>query len=194
MRIIAGRFKGRRLAGPTGAGVRPTSDRLRETLFDILGDTVEGRSVLDAYAGTGAVGLEALSRGAARATFVERDGQEARVLAENVRHCGAENACAIVICDFLTGRGPGGRRGARGSVRLREGDRFDLVFLDPPYDTKDLDAVMDAAASLAAPGGVVVLEHRRRRASPEGGGAGLGRTRIVEAGDSALSFYQAPHA
>lgn len=194
MRIIAGRFKGRRLAGPAGAGVRPTSDRLRETLFDILGDTVEGRSVLDACAGTGALGLEAVSRGASRATFVERDRREAGVLAENIRRCGAENACVIVICDFLAGSGPGDRGGARRSARLREGDRFDLVLLDPPYDIEDLDAVIDAAASRVAPGGSVVLEHRRRRPSPDRGPAGLVRTRIVEAGDSALSFYQAPHA
>src|SRR5690606_22410863 len=100
MRIIAGRFKGRRLAGPTGAGVRPTSDRLRETLFNVVRDRTAGARVLDAYAGRGALGLEALSRGAVRATFVERDRQALAVLVRNIATCGAIEACATIRGDF----------------------------------------------------------------------------------------------
>jgi 16S rRNA (guanine966-N2)-methyltransferase len=172
MRIIAGQFKGRRLLGPTGAGVRPTSDRLRETLFNVLGQTTTGLRVLDGFAGTGALGLEALSRGAAHVTFVEHDRRALEVLTRNVHACGADDACAIIRRDFI-----GGRWGA-----------FDLVLLDPPYEIPDLDAVAIAGAVCVAPGGRLVLEHSRRRASPESAGT-LRRTRVLTAGDSALSFY-----
>ena len=175
MRIIAGRLKGRRLDAPTGPAVRPTSDGLRETLFNVL-PSVEQARVLDAFAGTGAVGLEALSRGAAHVTFVERDRRALAALQTNVTHCGAEDACAIIRDDF-------GRAGpiARGA--------FDLVFLDPPYEGVDLEAAVERAGPLVAPGGRLVLEHSRRRASPEHAGS-LRRSRVLVAGDSALSFYE----
>jgi 16S rRNA (guanine966-N2)-methyltransferase len=220
MRVIAGQFKGRRLADPDGAELRPTSDGLRETLFNILGESVAGARVLDAFAGTGALGLEAVSRGAAHVTFVERDRRAIKLLQENIRRCGAENACAIVGHDFFGLIREQARRNERAGAERVEGapahrhargavsestsasdDRggaggtppparmFDLVLLDPPYDEKDLEAVVRAAASLVAPAGRVVLEHSRRRASPEAMPP-LGRARLVIAGDSALSFYQ----
>jgi 16S rRNA (guanine966-N2)-methyltransferase len=173
MRIIAGSFKGRRLIGPPDSRVRPTSDSLRETLFNILGSRVDGRTMLDAFAGTGAVGLEALSRGAARVTFVERDRRVITVLEENIRRCGAASACAIVNRDF-----PGGIDG-----------RFDVVFLDPPYDVRDLDLVTEGGAACVAQDGRMILEHSRRRAAPDTAQA-LRRVRTVTAGDSALSFYE----
>ena len=162
---------------PPGQGVRPTSDALRETLFNVLGPSVEGARVLDAFAGTGALGLEALSRGAARVTFVERDRRALAVLERNIAACRAEDACAIIRDDFIG-------LAERGSAL----DHFDLALLDPPYDVPDLDAVVRTAAALAAPHGRVVLEHSRRRPSPEAA-AGLRRTRVLTAGDSALSFY-----
>jgi 16S rRNA (guanine(966)-N(2))-methyltransferase RsmD len=174
MRIIAGRFKGRRLQGPAGAGVRPTSDSLRETLFNVLGATVADARVLDGYAGTGALGLEALSRGAGSVTFVERDPRASRVLGQNVRACGVEDACAIIRDDFL-----------RAHIAPQS---FDLVMLDPPYDVRDLRAPLERAAAAVAPGGRLVLEHSRRRDSPDAAGP-LRRVRVLEAGDSALSFY-----
>ena len=174
MRIIAGRLKGRRLQGPPGLTARPTSDRLRETLFNVLGPGIAGARVLDAYAGTGALGLEALSRGAAAVTFVEREPRMLRVLDANVRACGAENACVIIRDDFL-----------RAPVTS---SAFDLVLLDPPYDTVDLDAAAGRGATCTAAGGRLVLEHRRRRESP-GRAAALERVRVLVAGDSALSFY-----
>jgi len=177
MRIIAGRCKGRSLKGPTGAGVRPTSDRLRETIFNILREDVAGAEVLDAFAGTGALGLEALSRGAARVTFVERDPRAIAVLRQNVEACGAGNACAIIRDDFI---GLSARHGDR--------DRFTLALLDPPYDYGDLDAVLVEAGRLLAPTGTVVLEHSRRRETPPQAGP-VTRRRVVAAGDSALSFY-----
>jgi 16S rRNA (guanine(966)-N(2))-methyltransferase RsmD len=180
VRIIAGNFKGRRLKAPEGQGVRPTSDALRETLFNVLGASVEGARVLDAFAGTGALGLEALSRGAAHVTFVERDRRVLPVLEHNIAACRAGDACVIIRDDFV---GIDGRSRALGD--------FDLALLDPPYDGSDLDAVLRTAATLAAPHGRVVLEHSRRRSSPDAV-AGLTRTRVLTAGDSALSFYGPP--
>src|SRR3954471_23952520 len=100
MRIIAGAFKGRRLQAPDWPGLRPTSDKLRETLFNILAPRIEGARLLDGYAGTGAVGIEALSRGAAHVTFVERDARAAALIAANLRHCGVENRYAIIRAGF----------------------------------------------------------------------------------------------
>jgi 16S rRNA (guanine966-N2)-methyltransferase len=175
MRIIAGTLKGRRLTSVKGDQVRPTSDSLRETLFNVIGPTLAGTRVLDAFAGTGALGLEAHSRGAAHVTFVEQDPRALKAIAANVAHCGVTEACAIIRGDFLGTR-----------ARL---DGFDLVLLDPPYALDDLDRVLAQAAAAARPGGRIVLEHSRRRGSPEAAGAWR-RVRVLTAGDSALSFYE----
>jgi 16S rRNA (guanine(966)-N(2))-methyltransferase RsmD len=185
VRIVAGTFRGRHLAGPGKAALRPTSDRLRETLFNVLGDTVRDAVVLDAFAGTGAVGLEALSRGARRVTFVEHDRQALRALDANIAALGVADACAVVRADFL-----GRSRGSRGAAPV-PGGPFDLMFLDPPYDLDGLDAALDRAASAAAPGARIVLEHATRRAAPGTAGDRFRRFRLLEAGDSALSFYSA---
>jgi 16S rRNA (guanine(966)-N(2))-methyltransferase RsmD len=177
MRVVAGRFKGRVLQGPTGPGLRPTSDGLRETIFNVLADRVVAARFLDAFAGTGAVGLEALSRGASHATFVERDRRAVSLLEQNVLLCGATSDSNIVRDDFV---GVSGRHRRLG--------QFEIVFLDPPYDFDNLLAVLDEAAALAAPGGLVVLEHSRRRSVPEAT-ADLRRGRVLKAGDSALAFY-----
>lgn len=177
MRIIAGRFKGRTLHGPPVTGVRPTSDRLRETLFNLVDVETPGRRVLDGFAGTGAVGLEALSRGAAHVTFVDRDPRAIAVIRRNVEACGASEACAIIRSDFI------------GLARQFGGESpFDLVLLDPPYDYHELDGALAEAAALVRPGGLVVLEHARRREVPTAAG-GLELRRQVTAGDSQLAFY-----
>ena len=176
MRIIAGQYRGRRLRGPVGAGVRPTSDRLRETLFNILRDRVEGARVLDGFAGTGAIGLEALSRGAAHVTFVERDRRALQGLGQNVAACSAEEACAIIRDDFVG-------FGARHDAGL-----YDLVIVDPPYDPGPTEPILHEAAARLAPAGVLVVELSRRREPPERAGS-VPRRRVVTAGDSALAFY-----
>jgi len=173
MRIVAGLLKGRRLQGPETDDVRPTSDRLRETLFNVLGSSVQGGRVLDAYAGTGAVGLEALSRGAEQVTFFEKDPRAWKVVEKNIKHCGVEARCLVVRGDFLKSRGRAD---------------CDLVFLDPPYDDDGLTAALRVAVTHVAPGGVIVLEHRRSRETPPAEGA-LTRTRVLPSGDSSLSFY-----
>jgi 16S rRNA (guanine966-N2)-methyltransferase len=177
MRIIAGRLKGRRLESPKWDGLRPTSDRLRESLFNILAGRVEGARVLDGYAGTGAVGVEAISRGAAHVVFVERDARAARLVAANLAHCGVSGGYAIIRADLTRMSHPGG------------GQLFDLILLDPPYADPGVEACVARAADWLAAEGLLVLEHARRRESPVTAGD-LVRTRIVPSGDSALSFYR----
>ena len=178
MRIVAGRLKGRTLKGPTGDGVRPTSDGLRETLFNVLGDTIDGARVLDGFAGTGAVGIEALSRGASHATFIERDRRALTVIRQNIEICGVTAECAVMPADIM------------GLVRRTyELGPFEFVFLDPPYDEPAIDEVVTRAASWVGPSGTLVLEHSKRRSSLEQAGT-LVRYRILQAGDSALSFYR----
>ncbi len=177
MRIIAGSLKGRRVESGTWPGLRPTSDQLRETLFNILAPHVAGARVLDGFAGTGAVGIEALSRGAAHVTFVERDRRAAALVSGNVRRCGVESACAIIRAGF--------ERAARRDLPAAA---FDLVLLDPPYD-EDLEPIVTLAAPLVAGAGQLVLEHARRQAAPEAAGD-LVRVREVRAGDSALAIYR----
>jgi 16S rRNA (guanine966-N2)-methyltransferase len=176
VRVIAGSLKGRRLKAPTWDGIRPTSDKLRETLFNILAPRIAGARLLDGYAGTGAVGIEALSRGAAHATFVERDRRAQALIADNLAHCGVPpDAYAIIRASV-----------ARALDDLHAAS-FDIMIFDPPYD-EDVADVLAAAAPRLAAGGVLVLEHARRRPAPERAGA-LTRTREVASGDSALTFY-----
>jgi 16S rRNA (guanine966-N2)-methyltransferase len=177
MRVISGSLKGRRLKTPAWDGLRPTADRLRETLFNILAPRVGGARVLDGYAGTGAVGIEAHSRGASEVVFVERDARAASLIAENLANCGVASGCAIMRADIGRLRDSFGAR------------RFDLILLDPPYAEPDLEAVVARAGAWLAADGLLVLEHARRRAAPLAAG-GLTRTRLVPSGDSALSFYE----
>jgi len=177
MRVIAGTLKGRRLKAPTWDGLRPTSDKLRETLFNILAPRMAGARVLDAYAGTGAVGIEALSRGAAAVTFVERDRRAQALIAENLAHCGVADGYVII------------RASVARAVAGLLADSFDIMIFDPPYDERADDLLAAAGEHLAADG-VLVLEHARRVASPERAGR-LCRSREVHAGDSSLSFYVA---
>lgn len=176
MRIIAGIHRGRTLKTPAWTGLRPTSDRLRETLFNILAPRLAGARLLDVYAGTGAVALEALSRGAAHATCIENDRRAHALITANRALLGEDARCVIVRDDAL--------RALKGIV---PGGPFDIVFLDPPYDVEELSAGLNLSASHRADGGVVVLEHASRRSSPSL--KGLAADRMVRAGDSTLSFY-----
>jgi 16S rRNA (guanine966-N2)-methyltransferase len=177
MRIIAGSLRGRRLKSPSWEGLRPTSDKLRETLFNILAPRIAGARVLDGYAGTGAAGIEALSRGAAFVTFVERDRRAHALIVENLAHCGVADGYAIIRADM-----------ARALADARAaGSTFDIVLLDPPYDHPS-DAELTPVADVLSPNGIVVFEHARRRPSPERAGQ-LRRSREVVSGDSALAFY-----
>jgi 16S rRNA (guanine966-N2)-methyltransferase len=178
MRVIAGRYKGRRLGTPSWTGLRPTSDKLRETLFNILAAEIAGARVLDGFAGTGAIGIEALSRGAAHVTFVERDGQAAALIARNLERCGIADGYAIIRATFAAA--------VAGHLRNQS---FDLIVLDPPYEVADPAAEIERAERILAPGGLVVLEHARRRTAPAAAGR-LVPVREVFSGDSALALYR----
>ena len=183
MRIIAGALKGRRLASPDWPGLRPTSDKLRETLFNILGPAVVGARVLDGYAGTGAVGIEALSRGASHVTFVDSDRRATDLVQANLLHCGLKDGYAIIRVDFAgmaarLDRGPGGAA-----------TPFDIIFLDPPYGASEMTSALAAAAELASADTRVIVEHAKRDAPPPEAGK-LRLTRNLSSGDSGLAFYR----
>ena len=175
MRVIAGTHKGHRLFSPRWAGLRPTSDRLRETLFDVVAARVEGARVLDGCAGTGAVGIEALSRGAEHVLFIERDARAIALIRRNVAQCGLMDRCTIR------------RGGLPAALRRPPVAPFDLVLLDPPYGAPDIGAILTAAAAHLGPQGLLVLE-RARRATPIVDPA-LASLRIVRAGDGVLELY-----
>jgi 16S rRNA (guanine(966)-N(2))-methyltransferase RsmD len=183
MRIIAGTFRSRPLQAPAGLATRPSSDRLRETLFNVLAPRIEGAHFLDLYAGSGAVGLEALSRGAEHVVFVEHAPAALKVLQANLARLRLTAGFSI----------QSGSVGAYLRRALPESKRFDLVFLDPPYDeTKEyattLGLLGSAAANLLTVGAVVIAEHRRKERLEDCYGS-LVRTRLLEQGDAALSFY-----
>jgi len=178
MRIIAGQFKGRRIDAPRWEGLRPTSDKLRETLFNIIAPRIEGARVLDVFAGTGALGLESLSRGAVSVVFIEHDRRAAALVAANAERCGAADRCVII-------------RDTAERVLQNEiaGGPFDLVMLDPPYDYEPLGPVVALAGAQLAPHGLLILEHASRRAAPEA--EGVVATRTVRSGDSSLTMFEA---
>lgn len=157
VRVIAGSARGVPLKAPKGQGTRPTADRVKESLFAVLGERVVGAVVLDLFAGTGSLGIEALSRGAQRALFVEKDPRVARILRENLEKCRL-SPLATVLVAAVPPRLP-----------LPEGfDRFDLVFLDPPYERGLVRPALEwlSANRLVAPGGWVVVERSAREEIP----------------------------
>jgi 16S rRNA (guanine966-N2)-methyltransferase len=178
-RIIGGTGKGRRLRSPRGEATRPTGARVRQTLFDILAPRLPGCRFLDAFAGSGSVGLEALSRGASRVVLVERSReavQAARANAQAVAGAGGE--VQVYHQDARLALSALGDAGAR----------FDIVFLDPPYDSDLYEPTLEASALVLEREGLVVAEHFHKRALPETIGD-LARTRSVRIGDHRLTFY-----
>jgi 16S rRNA (guanine(966)-N(2))-methyltransferase RsmD len=185
MRIIGGTAKGRRLATLRSWALRPTPDRVREALFNILGSRVVGARVLDLFAGSGAVGLEALSRGASAAVFVEAHEAACRLIERNLQACGLQERAEVWQADVL-----------EALTRLRaRGASFDLVFLDPPYRSALGDATLQRLGdgALLAADGLVVAEHFFKRPLADGYGR-LQRLRLARFGDVALSFYRAQSA
>jgi 16S rRNA (guanine966-N2)-methyltransferase len=187
MRIIAGTLKGRRLAAPTWEGLRPTSDKLRETLFNVIAGRMENARFLDGFAGTGAVGLEALSRGAAHVTFIERDPRACRLIDQNAERCGVTGGYIIVRGGFDEKESRASRGSARRSPPGPLGP-FDVIFLDPPYADPVINDAMRAAMTWLAPSGLLIVEHAARDPIAEPAGARL--TRDLKSGDSALAFME----
>ncbi|MFN0105010.1 MAG: 16S rRNA (guanine(966)-N(2))-methyltransferase RsmD [Bryobacteraceae bacterium] len=170
MRVIAGEFRSRKLASVPGWDVRPTPDRMRETLFSILMPVIEGAVFVDAYAGSGAVGIEALSRGAVRCVFIERSTAALDVLRANIASLGLQSRVNVI------------RGKAAGALA---GYKADIVFLDPPYSEPEEYAL--SMAVVKAP--LVIAQHASKQLLEERYGK-LARYRTVRQGDNTLSFYR----
>lgn len=181
MRIIAGAFKGRRLVTPKGDRTRPTADQVRIALMDTLMPWLPDAHVLDLFAGAGGVGLEALSRGAAYATFVERDPKAIAALRTNVASLGVPDATRILRGDVH-----------RELAHLHaEGVRFAVIFLDPPYEADAVPPTLEqlGGGGLTLPGGVVIAQHLTKRAPAERIGA-MVQFRTRRFGETTLTFYR----
>ncbi len=173
MRVIGGEFRSRRLKSIPGLETRPTPDRLRETLFDVLAPRIQGAVFLDAYAGTGAVGIEALSRGARRCVFVEKNRGAAAVIHDNLAALGLESRAEV----FTSKAAP-----------VLERVSADVVFLDPPYESeREYEAALEALGASGA-GKLVIVQHASLHALAEQAG-NLRRYRVLKQGNNALSFY-----
>ncbi len=212
MRVIAGTYRSRRLIAPRGLATRPTSDRLRETLFNVLAARIEGAVFADLYAGSGAVGIEALSRGASLVYFVDHAAPAIEAIRGNLAslairsgfhiECSSVSA-ALRRLSIMGSQGPGsqgpGSQGLGSQGPGSQGPRAQgpctIVFLDPPYPAagdyaSTLDVLGRQAASLLTAGGIVIAEHSRKMPPPLAESYGpLRRYRVLEQGDAGLSFY-----
>lgn len=186
MRIIAGKFRSRQLKSLKGLSLRPTSDRLRETLFDILGERVVGSRFFDVFAGTGAVGIEALSRGATKVVFIEKHAPASALIKKNLESLEVWEGTRVLPLDALKGL----------EILAKEntgtGETRDIVFLDPPYaSAEEYDRVLSflGSSNLLHENALVIAEHRRNFDLPEAIGD-LERVRVLRQGDATLSFYR----
>jgi 16S rRNA (guanine966-N2)-methyltransferase len=180
MRIIAGKYRGRLLRTLAGQDVRPTSDRLRETVFNILTPCIGGKRFVDLCAGSGAIGIEALSRGASHATFVDRSRRACSVIRDNLTALGIDAEANVICRDVVQ------------AIRLlaTQRTRFDIIFFDPPYAGGIYSRVLSSVATepLLAEDGIMVVEHRAK--APPGTEFGeLLMYRELKQGESALTFY-----
>jgi len=186
MRVIAGKYRSRQLKSLKGLALRPTSDRLRETLFNVLGERVVGSRFVDVFAGTGAVGIEALSRGAKEVVFIEKHAPSATLIKKNLESLEVRGGVRVLPVEALHGleilvKENPGARGVR-----------DIVFLDPPYgNEEDYDRVLSflGFATLLQEGSLVIAEHGRNFELPEAVG-NLQRVRVLRQGDATLSFFR----
>jgi 16S rRNA (guanine966-N2)-methyltransferase len=190
MRIIAGTYRSRILKSTKDLALRPTSDYLRETLFNVLGSGISGSRFLDVFAGTGAVGIEALSRGATHATFIEKHAPTAALIRKNLALLKINSGATVISADAV-------RALETLEAKMQTGEPpYDYIFIDPPYaSTEDYSRVLQHIAShrLFAPDGIVIVEHRKTFNTPEQV-ADLKRVRLLRQGDAALSFYRRPIA
>jgi 16S rRNA (guanine966-N2)-methyltransferase len=182
MRVIAGNYRGRNLRSPPSMQVRPTSDRLRETLFNVLAPRIEGARFLDLCAGSGAIGIEALSRGAAHVTFVDRSRKMCGLVEANLDLCGVpEDETSVLMSeavDFLR------KASARGE------QKWDIAFFDPPYATDYLPVLAAfGTGAILNDAGILIVEHHHKNELKDATGD-IRRWRILKQGDSSLSFYE----
>ena len=186
MRIVAGKFRSRQIKSLKGRELRPTSDRLRETLFNVLSPVIEGSRFLDIFAGTGAIGIEALSRGARQAVFLEKHQPALKLIRENLSSLGVHQTFQILSGDAFHIL----ERLAAGDAGTQAG--FDIVFLDPPYAaTPEYERILNllGSSTLLSPSAILVAEHHHKFKLPAEAGF-LRRYRFLRQGDAALSFYK----
>lgn len=153
MRVITGSARGRRLTTPVGLDTRPTSDMTKEAVFSILQNEVENSDMLDLFAGSGQMGIEALSRGAKSATFIDSDQKAIAAVKENLKACGLMDRSKVAMMDSL-------------SYIKNTNSKFDIVFLDPPYNQKLIDAVLPYVANCMKEGGVILCETEKQEVLP----------------------------
>ena len=177
MRVIAGTARGRPLVAPRGTATRPITDRVMETLFGILSDRVVDARVLDLYAGSGSVGIEALSRGAASCAFVEHDRRAVAAIRENLERAGVAEDASVHAVDVLR------------YLDTSADDRFELAFMDPPYEERAILAPLERLGAHLAPGSMVVVKHHWRTDIPEP--PGLATWRVRRLGETSLTFLAA---
>ncbi|HET6669258.1 MAG TPA: 16S rRNA (guanine(966)-N(2))-methyltransferase RsmD [Pyrinomonadaceae bacterium] len=184
MRVIAGKYRGRNLKSPPSLQVRPTSDRLRETLFNVIAPRIEGARFLDLCAGSGAIGIEALSREATHVTFVDRSRKMCSLIAANLELCRvtADESAVVQLeaSEFLR------------AAAKRGSESWDIVFFDPPYADdylRVLERLGSLTGNLIAEDGLLIVEHDKRNLLPDHVGR-LQQNRVLKQGDSALSFYK----
>ncbi len=181
MRIIGGESKGRAIRLPGGCSIRPTADRVKEALFNILG-SVEGKSLLDLFAGCGNVGLEALSRGACGSVFVEKDLRLIETIRANLRLLGFEGRAEVIAADA-----------EKGVRRLRKrGERFDILFADPPYEEGFLTKILTCLKSgeLLTENGIIILQHSLREPLKQSVTEAVAVSDQRRYGDTLLSFLK----
>jgi 16S rRNA (guanine966-N2)-methyltransferase len=181
MRIISGEFGGRVIKSPSDLKTRPTSDRLRETLFNVLAPQIEGAQFLDLCSGTGAIGIEALSRGASHVTFVDRSRRACALIEENLDLLGVPEEKTEVLANS-----------AENFVGRKHEKRWDIVFFDPPYETNYGMVLFEFGtpeSSLLDESGILIAEHHSKNTLPDAVGE-LRRWRILKQGETSLSFYE----
>lgn len=177
IRIISGSIRGRKLFVPPGLDLRPTTHKVREALFDILSDRIVGATFLDLYAGTGAIGIEALSRGAKKASFVEHNRKQLQYLRKNLDLCAINeksHVFGITVLDYLNGGNPS----------------FDFVFLDPPYQSLEIEKLLPRFEQddIISEEGALIIEHFHKHSLPQKIG-GIHFLKKYRYGESVLSFY-----
>ena len=180
MRVITGTARGHRLKTPEGNDVRPTTDRIKEAIFSVIQFDIEGRRMLDLFAGSGQMGIEALSRGAGSAVFVDNSSESTAVVRENLKRCGMSNSAAVVQSDAQTYLTPRAGR-----------EEFDFAFLDPPYRKGILQSVLPSVVSVMKPGGAIICECPLEEELPES----VGRFRVdrkYRYGKIKVTFYRIP--
>lgn len=156
MRVIAGKYKGRKLSPPSGKNIRPTTDKVKEALFSMLANEIQGSRFLDLFAGTGGIGIEALSRGAEECVFCDISRESLKLLKDNITHCGIEEGARICAGDYK-----------KNLMSIDE--KFDIIFLDPPYGTGMLNECFRLIGEhgLLDENGLIIAEHRKEEEMPD---------------------------